>query len=111
MAFLTYTQNPIGSFVEKECGNTFEYSKNDDAYNIHICEDMPHKIWVASHPIGGDSGFRYGHVRKTVVAVVVDEDEYGLPVIEKWQIKKHRVYDNTIVDMIDASRLSFLKKL
>jgi hypothetical protein len=46
-----------------------------------------------------------------VVAVVVDEDEYGLPVIEKWQIKKHRVYDNTIVDMIDASRLSFLKKL
>ncbi len=111
MAFLTYSQNPIGSFVEKECGNTFEYSKNDDAYNIHICEDMPHKIWVASHQIGGDSGFRYGHVRKTVVAVVVDEDEYGLPVIEKWQIKKHRVYDNTIVDMIDASRLSFLKKL
>jgi hypothetical protein len=31
-------------------------------------------------------------VKKTVAYVCVDEDEFGLPVVEKWHIKRHRQY-------------------
>ena len=30
MAYLTYTENPIGAFIEKSAGNTFEFSYNDE---------------------------------------------------------------------------------
>ena len=84
MAYFTHTVNPIGAFVEKDTGNTFEFSHNDDPYN-GFNEDFPHKIWV------GD-GYRYGNVMKTRVVICVDEDEFGLPVTEKWYTKKHREY-------------------
>jgi hypothetical protein len=29
---------------------------------------------------------------KTGAYVVVDEDEYGLPVVEKWNIKQHQQF-------------------
>ena len=85
MAYWTHTTAPVGAFTETEVGNTFEYSLNDDTGSF--CEDFPHKIWV------GD-GYRYGTVMKTRVVVCVDEDELGLPVTEKWMIKKHREYAN-----------------
>jgi hypothetical protein len=43
-------------------------------------------------------GYRYGIVKKTVAYVSVDEDEFGLPVIEKWNIKRHRTYSKLGVD-------------
>ena len=84
MAYWTHTQNPVGAFQEKDTGNWFEFSHNDDPYN-GFNEDFPHKIWV------GD-GYRYGNVLKTRVVICVDEDEFGLPVTEKWYTKKHREY-------------------
>ena len=84
MAYWTHTQNPVGAFQEKDTGNWFEFSHNDDPYN-GFNEDFPHKIWV------GD-GYRYGNVMKTRVVICVDEDEYGLPVTEKWYTKSHREY-------------------
>ena len=84
MAYWTHTKNPIGAFQEKDTGNWFEFSHNDDPYN-GFNEDFPHKIWV------GD-GYRYGNVMKTRVVICVDEDEFGLPVTEKWYTKKHREY-------------------
>ena len=33
MAYYTYTKDPIGVFVEKEHGNHFEYSHNEDHAN------------------------------------------------------------------------------
>ena len=89
MAFYTHTVNPIGSFVEKEYGNYFEWSDNDDS--MVFCEDFPHKIWVGD-TIG--SPYRYGLVKKTVAYVCVDEDEFGLPVVEKWDLKKCQKYPN-----------------
>ena len=83
MAYWTHTQNPIGAFQEKEVGNWFEYSENDDSFSF--CEDFPHKIWVLD-------GYRYGHVMKTRVVICIDEDEYGLPVTQKWYTKKHNKY-------------------
>ena len=88
MAYYTHTKDPIGVFVEKDVGNFFEYSHNDDP--VSVCEDFPHKIWVGG--IVNDQGWRYANVKKTVAYIVTDEDEFGLPVIEKWDIKKHREY-------------------
>ncbi len=88
MAYYTHTKDPIGVFVEKDVGNFFEYSHNDDP--ISVCEDFPHKVWVGG--IVNDQGWRYANVKKTVAYIVTDEDEFGLPVIEKWDIKKHREY-------------------
>ena len=80
----------IGIFTEKEVGNYFEYSENTD--RKEGCEDwccFPHLVWVGD-TIG--SPYRYATVKKTVAYVVVDEDEYGQPVIEKWQLKKNVEY-------------------
>lgn len=87
MGFYTHTQDPIGVFTEKDCGNYFEWSVNDDP--MSWCEDFPHKIWVGD-TIG--SPYRYGLVKKTVAYVCVDEDEFGLPVLEKWFLKKCQKY-------------------
>ena len=87
MSYYTHTQDPIGCFTEKEVGNYFEYSVNDDP--MHFCEDFPHKIWVGDQ-IG--SPYRYGLVKKTVAYICTDEDEFGLPVTEKWYVKNHNQY-------------------
>ena len=92
MAYNTYTKDPIGQFVEGDTGNSFEYSTNDDSFAF--CEDFPHKIWVGDYQIGGQQGYRYGIVKKTVAYVAVDEDEFGLPVLEKWQLRSNREYVN-----------------
>ena len=90
MAYWTHTKDPIGVFVEKEVGNYFEYSVNDDPLN-NCNEDCLHKIWVGG--LVNDQGYRYGTVKKTVAYIVVDEDEYGLPVIEKWNLKSNKEYN------------------
>ena len=87
MTYYTRTKDPIGCFTEKEVGNYFEYSNNDDPF--HWCEDFPNKIWVGD-VVG--QGYRYGIVKKTVAYIAVDEDEFGLPVLEKWQLKKNVEY-------------------
>jgi|TARA_B110000908_G_C10206629_1_gene428076 hypothetical protein len=78
----------LGFFSEKECGNAFEFSKNPD--NMAFCEDFPHVVWVGDS-IG--SPYRYALVKKTVAYVVTDEDEFGLPVVQKWDIKNHKLYE------------------
>ena len=89
MAYYTYTKDPIGVFVEKEHGNYFEYSHNEDHAN-GFNEDFKHKVWVGGEGIGGCKGWRYATVMKTRAYVAVDEDEFGLPVIEKWYLKKNK---------------------
>jgi len=84
MALAPMSVEPVlGEFTEKDCGNYFHYSENDDPFNW--CEDFPHKIWVG----GLGQQYRYGLVKKTVAYVCVDEDEFGLPVVEKWFLKKN----------------------
>ena len=92
MAYFTHTKNPVGAFQEKDTGNWFEFSINNDALN-NINEDFPHKVWTGGAGVCGDQGYRYANVMKTRVVVCVDEDEFGLPVTEKWYTKKHREYD------------------
>ena len=90
MAYYTYTQDPIGAFRERDTDNYFEFSANDEP--MSFCEDFPHKVWVGGRGVCGMTGWRYANVKKTVAYIVVDEDEYGLPVVEKWYIKNHRTY-------------------
>ena len=71
----------LGSFVEKTAGQTHEYSPNNTGYMRHY----PHKLWTLD-------GFRYANIHKTVAYIVTDEDEYGNPVVEKWQIKQHKTF-------------------
>lgn len=84
MAYYTHAVKPIGQFVEKEVGNYFEYSVNTDNSFVDP-ENFPHMIWVCD-------GYRYARVLKTVAYICVDEDEYGMPVVEKWQLKKNTAY-------------------
>ena len=91
MAYWTHTKDPIGAFVEKDAGNTFEYSINDDEQEwCSWNKEYPHKVWVGGAV--NDWGFRYAVVKKTVAYIVTDEDEYGRPVVQKWQIKSQRDY-------------------
>tara|TARA_B110000879_G_scaffold91434_1_gene125459 strand:+ start:278 stop:406 length:129 start_codon:yes stop_codon:yes gene_type:complete len=39
-----------------------------------------------------EGGWRHAIVKKTVAHVVVDEDDYGQPVVEIWMLKKNNVY-------------------
>ena len=56
-------------------------------------KEFPHKVWV-TNASSDDRGYRYATVKKTVAYVVIDEDDNGEPVIEKWNIKGHRIYEN-----------------
>ena len=88
MAYFTHTVDPIGAFDEKEYVNPFEYSINNDTHAF--AKDWPHKVWIGD--VINNNGYRYALVKKTVVYVCVDEDDYGQPVVEKWRIKRHREY-------------------
>ena len=95
MAYHIYAKNPVGVFVEKDTGNYFEYSVNDCPEFDGNRDHYPHIVWVGGGGVAGMTGWRYAHVRKTVAVIVVDEDEFGLPVVEKWEIKKK--VDYTVV--------------
>lgn len=89
MSFAPNGVKCLGSFVEKDYCHLFEYSVNDHAFDWASQEDFPHLVWV-----GPDQASpRYARVLKTVAYVVTDEDEFGQPVVEKWEIKKNRVYE------------------
>jgi hypothetical protein len=80
----------LGGFYEKECGNWFEFSRNDDDFDF--ARAYPHKVWVTTPRQGIDSGYRYATVKNTVAYVVVDEDANGA-VIEKWELKQNSKRD------------------
>ena len=79
----------IGCFNLKENNNLFEYSTNKGGFGA--LDGWPHRVYVSTNPVN-DSGWRYARVLKTVAYIVIDEDEYGDAVIEKWDIKKQRTY-------------------
>ena len=94
MAYYTYTKDPIGCFVEKDTGNHFEYSVNDETYEgapVGFALNYPHKVWVGGEGVAGMSGWRFAKVKKTVAYVIVDEDEGG-PILERWFLKKNTEY-------------------
>ena len=71
-----------GSFRHADTKVHFDFSAATEAEQAFGPEfDM--KVWVR------DEEFRFAKVMKTVAHVVVDEDEHGNPVVEKWQTRGH----------------------
>ena len=92
MAFAPSAVYPIregGAFIEKDHGNFVEY----DLHGESQLPEYPHRVWVSENPVN-DSGWRYALVKKTVAYIVVDEDDSGQPVVQKWSINGHRIYSN-----------------
>jgi hypothetical protein len=87
----------LGSFfVEKDKRTIFEYAVRPDD-GINFAPDCPHIVYVTNVIDGRGIGFRYAKVLKTVAWIVVDEDDGGEPIYEKWEIKQHRHYDTSWV--------------
>ena len=88
MALAPMSVEPVlGEFVEKEIGNYFHWSENNHCF-MDFHKDFPHLVWVG----GLGQQYRYAEVLKTVAYICVDEDECGLPVVEKWFIKNRKEY-------------------
>jgi len=92
MAFAPSDITVDGQFRERDHGHLFEFSVNDDLDMPRLYQ-YPHKIWVTTPLENVDQGYRYGTVKKTVVHIVTDEDDYGHPIIERWQIKDLRTFN------------------
>ena len=73
-----FSKENAGEFQHKETRCHFTYKATNDA-------------WATSHGFTHEidvlDGVRFARVLKTVAHVAVDEDEFGCPVIEYWQIK------------------------
>jgi len=81
------TNKVLGCFNHKETGALFEYSK--EAHNAWATsQGATHSIYVNDI----HCSTRGAIVKKTVAYVMIDEDERGNAVWEKWPIKSHRVY-------------------
>lgn len=81
MAFFNDGSVVIGEFQELEFKKYFEF-KAADADSWGSKKGYPYQIAVG--PLGET---RFADIKKTVVYVVIDEDENGNPVTEKWAIK------------------------
>ena len=92
LATMDNYQTTIGQFTERSVGKTHEYSPNTDIESgwdpkwDQFAQDFPHKLWTLD-------GYRYARVLKTVAYICVDEDEYGQPVVEKWDITNRKVWE------------------
>lgn len=75
-----------GYFRHAETKKEFEYSKPlpDDKV---VFTGFDRQVWV-----GPLQETRWAKVLETVAYIVVDEDENGWPVTERWPLSKHRHY-------------------
>lgn len=92
MAYAPFKENRIlGQFTEKTCDQTFEFANRSEVpgwADLTFAPEYTHTVWV-----GSAGEYRYARVLKTVVYIITDEDENGNPVVEKWDIKGHRLYE------------------
>lgn len=89
MSYAPLNTKVLGSFREKEFNNLFEYSEAETPLETHIGSEFmifPHRIYVG--PIAES---RFAKVLKTVAYVVVDEGQESY-VIEKWNLRQHKVF-------------------
>ena len=82
MAMFQDHSKSVGEFKEKEFGKYFEY-RMAEPESWGATFGFPFQVAVG--PLGET---RYAKIFKTVAYIVVDQDDNGAPVIEKWQIKR-----------------------
>lgn len=76
-----------GCFTHKDHGVFFEFSTATPEESSWAGAEYNMKVWLQ----GGDA-YRLAKVLKTVAYVVVDEDEHGQPVVERWPTKQFLAY-------------------
>ncbi len=74
-----------GSFRHADTKAHFDFIAATEA-EMAFGPEFDMKVWV------GAGGWRLAKVLKTVDHVVVDEDEHGQPVVEKWQTRGHELF-------------------
>ena len=74
--------NKQGSFIEKDVKGRHWYEVNDEFDDMTTEWQFPHKLIT-------NDGFRYANIKETVAEIAIDEDEYGNPIVDKWQIYSH----------------------
>lgn len=82
----------LGSFSNAETGAFFEFADRHSAPSCAFCSFDWADKHEFPHVIATTDGKRYARVRKTVAYVVIDEDDSGQPVVEKWKIKGRREF-------------------
>ena len=75
----------LGAFRSKDSDVLFEFSPRT-GFVPEFASEFTHMIYV-------EGGHRLAKVLKTVAYVVTDEDDFGNPVVEKWDIKNYKEYD------------------
>jgi len=81
--FAPINVNTLGQF-KNTYGKIFDYAA---ATERHLFPGYPHVVYV-----GPFAEERFALVKGTVAYVVVDENDDGSAVVEKWNIKGHRKY-------------------
>ena len=83
--FITGDGSIRGRFNNSETDARFEFSAagtRPDGW-----DEFDSLVWVA------DGSYRFARVLKTVAYIVVGENDDGTPVVEKWAIKGHTLYE------------------
>lgn len=102
MAFAPYANNTrtighdpviLGQFREFDTDNTFEFADRHSAPADDFCAYEWAPMSEFPHVIHTIDGRRYARVLKTVAYIVVDEDEFGRPVTERWNLRGYRAYE------------------
>jgi hypothetical protein len=79
-----------GAFYHSETNKRFEYGPTDNPWFKE--HGATHEVEVRKNP-DGSGGTRGAIVKQTVAHVIIDEDDEGKPVWEKWPLKQHNVWE------------------
>ena len=80
-----FDKQNTGEFVEVQYGKGFTYRETSNEWALE--NGLKHEIDVLD-------GVRFANVMVTVAYVAVDEGPEGKAILEKWNIRKNRVYAN-----------------
>jgi hypothetical protein len=75
-------RHEAGSFIEKDVKGYHSYYANTETEEMTNSWNFPHKLLT-------NDGFRYCLVTASRAYIAIDEDAYGQPVIETWEIYSH----------------------
>lgn len=74
-----------GEFYLSETKKYFSFRPTDNSWAKE--NELLHEIDVLD-------GQRFGIVRKTIAYIAIDEDEFGKPVLQRWEISKRRIFES-----------------
>ena len=77
-----------GCFTEREAGKTHFFREGIPSW----MDEQFARAHCITHTMETLDGVRAIKLFKTVAYVAVDEDEFGVPIFKKWQIRDRRDY-------------------